>query len=345
MSGQQQSGDSSRSPPSAQVTDNPRVRRRTGANMPLELQMRLPPTPLATSSPAAALSDMFDVRFPAQTHDTTSIYMAAQRQLRMHKEQVQRRSSTNVPPSKSCLSKSEPSSPTKVKRKVSFADDKGLSLTEVRVMQNEINELPRWTQAFICQNFPARVESNVVQTWDPLFPQPASDYLAFRKRIDDQLVALENVIVRKDDDLLTGTIKVKNITFEKHVFVRATFDSWASYCDYPAMFVSQGASALPAMFDTFSFSIKVPASAQRYGLIEICIAYKTPKGEYWDNNNGKNYKLASISRRTSDVTTTHVMPAPPFIQPKFASAFSNSTTRDWSDFSSWNQILSQGPYW
>lgn len=305
--------------------------------MPLELQMRLPPTPLATSSPSA-LSDMFDVRFPVQTHDTTSIYMAAQRQQRIHKEQVQRRSSTNVPPSKSCLaisSKSEPSSPTKVKRKVSFADDKGLSLTEVRVMQNEINDLPRWTQEFIFQNFPMPVQS-VVQSWDPLFPQPASDYLAFRKRIDEQLVALENVIVKKDDDLLTGTIKVKNLTFEKHVFVRATFDCWASYCDYPAMFVSQGASALPALFDTFSFSIKVPASAQRYGLIELCIAYKTPKGEYWDNNSGKNYKLASVSRRTSENNAS----GRGLNQSKFG-----SNVGDWSDFRSWNQILSQGPYW
>lgn len=287
-----------------------------------------------------------DCRYPAQTHDTTSIYIAAQRQNRVRKE-ASRRASTNVPPAKSCLSPtssaSEPSSPRcKVKRKVSFADDKGLSLTEVHVMRNEINELPRWTQELLFQHFPGSDAGSVVHSWDPLFPQPASDYLAFRKRIEDNNVALENVIVKKDDDLLTGTIKVKNMCFEKHVFVRATFDCWASHCDYPAIYVPHGASPVAAMFDTFSFSIKVPASAQRYGIIELCVGFKTPAGEFWDSNGGRNYKLASVTRRTSDNTSPAV--APSVAPPKIA-AFTPSEIAGWTDFSSWNQVLSQGPYW
>ncbi|OQR76271.1 protein phosphatase 1 regulatory subunit 3C-B isoform 1 [Tropilaelaps mercedesae] len=330
--------------------------------MPLELYTLQPPQTLRMQmengpSPTATLAGMFDYRFPKQTHDTTSIYLAAQRQQRLQKEkEPTRRSSTNVPPAKSCLSpksssnqssRSEPLSLTKAKRKVSFADDRGLSLTEVRVMKNEINELPRWTQQLLFQSLPARSESTVISTWDPLFPQPASNYLEFRKRIEEKYVALENVIVKKDDDLLTGTIKVKNVTFEKHVFVRATFDCWSSYCDYPAIFVSQGACPVPAFFDTFSFSIKVPAMASRYGILEMCVGYKTPQGEYWDSNGGKNYKLASITRRTSD-NTSPVMATGQvgFIPPvhKLAS-YSTSDIADWTDFSSWNQILSQGPYW
>lgn len=343
----------------SESSGGPRVRRRGTANgMSLELYTQQPtqvfrlPAAAQDPTPAATLGQMLDCRFPAQAHDTTSIYVAAQRRQRLQKEkEPTRRSSTNVPPSKSCLSpnssRSEPTSPTKVKRKVSFADDKGLSLTEVRVMKNEINELPRWTQQLLFQSLPTRNESTVINTWDPLFPQPASDYLAFRKRIEENNVALENVIVKKDDDLLTGTIKVKNLTFEKHVFVRATFDCWASYCNYPAIFVSQGTCPVPALFDTFSFSIKVPASAARYGIIELCVGYKTPHREYWDSNGGKNYKLASVTRRTSDNTSPVVAATQVgFIPPvhKLAS-YSTSDIAGWTDFSSWNQILSQGPYW
>lgn len=332
--------------------------------MPLQMYTCPPPQPLRlqmASAPttAATLNDMFDCRFPAQAHDTTSIYLAAQRQQRRHKEkEATRRSSTNVPPTKSCLSPkpasseppnfcSEPCSPTKVKRKVSFADDKGLSLTEVRVMKNDINDLSCWTQQLLFESLPTRSDSSVISTWDPLFPQPASDYLAFRKRIDENCVALENVIVKKDDDLLTGMIKVKNNSFEKHVFVRATFDCWSSYCDYPAIYVPQGVSVPPATFDTFSFSIKVPANATRYGIIEMCVGYKTPQGEYWDSNGGKNYKLASVTRRTSDNTSPVVAAGQVgLISPVHKlSSYSTSDIADWTDFSSWNQILSQGPYW
>lgn len=305
---------------------------------------------LSTANPTLTLSNdvgMYDsCRFPSQTHDTTSIYMAAQKQLRVRKD-ANRRSSTNVPPSKSCLTPrsptSEPSSPNKVKRKVSFADDKGLSLTQVRVMKNEINELPRWTQEMLFQAFTSKDEGSIVHSWDPLFAQPASDYMAFRQKIEDGNVALENVIVKKDDDLLTGTIKVKNVCFEKHVFVRASFDCWASHQDYPAIFVPQGSSPLPALFDTFSFSVKVPANASRYGIIEFCVGYKTPKGEFWDSNGGKNYKLASVSRRSSENTSPFSPPA--CLSAKLSTYATPADITGWPDFSSWNQILSQGPYW
>ncbi|MRA76055.1 hypothetical protein GH890_32010, partial [Bacillus thuringiensis] len=56
------------------------------------------------------------------------------------------------------------------------------------------------------------------------FSQPASNYLAFRERLESGLVSLENVVLR--DYTIAGTIKVKNAAFEKVVTVRHTFDSW-----------------------------------------------------------------------------------------------------------------------
>ncbi len=35
---------------------------------------------------------------------------------------------------------------------------------------------------------------------------------------------------------MKGTIKVKNISFEKRVFLRVTCDNWRSYMDYVAVY-------------------------------------------------------------------------------------------------------------
>ena len=44
--------------------------------------------------------------------------------------------------------------------------------------------------------------------WELTFSQPASDYLEFRNRLDQQNVSLENVVVREADQQLVGSIKV-----------------------------------------------------------------------------------------------------------------------------------------
>ncbi|KAL3192922.1 hypothetical protein MRX96_058434 [Rhipicephalus microplus] len=156
-----------------------------------------------------------------------------------------RRASTNVPPIKPCMSprdeqiQSEPTSPTssnRIKRRVSFADDKGYSLTQVRVMKEPSDSPPRWTDEFV-----ARITRDMrldAPLWETAFTQPASDYFEFRQTLDTNLVSLENVIV-KSDELITGTIKVKNVTFEKRVFVRATFDGWKTMQDFAAEYVGQ----------------------------------------------------------------------------------------------------------
>ena len=44
--------------------------------------------------------------------------------------------------------------------------------------------------------------------WELTFSQPASDYLEFRNRLDQQNLSLENVVVREADQQLVGSIKV-----------------------------------------------------------------------------------------------------------------------------------------
>lgn len=67
------------------------------------------------------------------------------------------------------------------------------------------------------------------------FAQPAGDYFRFRKRIEERCVSLENVLLNGFQ--INGTIKVKNICFEKNVFLRCSFNKWKTYEDYPAIYV------------------------------------------------------------------------------------------------------------
>lgn len=120
------------------------------------------------------------------------------------------------------------------------------------------------------------------------FSQPASDYFKFRKSIEENFVSLENVLLKGFD--INGTIKVKNIKFEKEIFVRCSFDKWQSFEDFPAIYVpsdyyassnslsgSPSSSSVSAAFygvsnghyeprhkeyDTFRFEFKLPKQAE-----------------------------------------------------------------------------------
>lgn len=128
-----------------------------------------------------------------------------------------------------------------------------------------------------------------VNLWKVLFNQPASNYLEFRKRLEDSNVSLENVIVKTNENDLTGTVKVKNICFEKSVIVRSTTNNWSSHRDINCSFVDNNtSSSVTIIYDTFSFKIPLCDNNDN---IQFCVCFKSAQGEYWDNNDGKNYKL------------------------------------------------------
>ena len=111
-----------------------------------------------------------------------------------------------------------PHSP-RVGKKVSFADHKGLALATVKIMTEASDQPPRLGEE-VFQSITKGVTADVtgLPPFKLNFTQPASDYLAFRDKIEKNTVALENVILR--DYNVLGTVKVKNICFDKNVFVR-----------------------------------------------------------------------------------------------------------------------------
>lgn len=223
------------------------------------------------------------------------------------------------------------------KKKVWFADDKGMALTHVRVMTEPSDCPPKWTDDFIekvTQGIRDRLSLD--NSWEPLFIQPASDYMAFRTKLDKEHVSLENVIVKEEEDIVTGTIKVKNISFDKEVSIRVTFDKWASQTDVPAVYVpnniDQEGTSIP--YDTFAFTFAIESKALRCQQIELCVCYKCGGSEYWDNNGGENYKLVTGKNKTEE-SIQHK---------KFVDALTANLT-DWAGFASWNNLITEGPYW
>ena len=172
-------------------------------------------------------------------------------------------------------------------KNVHFADGCGLSLVSVRKISMDDLTLPT------VEIYQKTKDLNVT------FPQPiALDN--FTERLNFLSVSLENVLV--SNCTIMGTIKVKNIAYEKVVFVRHTLDDWKSFKDSKGSYVPDSCDGI---YDRFSFGISVPSTIKDGDKVEFAICYRTvaPSYEFWDNNNGKNYiiecKEKSVPRNES----------------------------------------------
>ncbi|KAI9527704.1 hypothetical protein NQZ68_027794 [Dissostichus eleginoides] len=186
--------------------------------------------------------------------------------------------------------------PVKNKR-VIFADSRGMSLTAVREFsdeeeQSDINLLPSLQDlgSMMEDGYSCTVSTCCPGTSLKLgFPQPSADFQAFRAKLAESMVTLENCSV--NEQVLHGTVRVRNISFQKEVRVRITFDSWQSYRDVSCAY-------LPKRFggpqtDIFEFYIAIPKVLDAKRRIEFCLSY-SPGGQsepFWDNNNGQNYSV------------------------------------------------------
>lgn len=239
---------------------------------------------------------------------------------------------------------------SKYKKKVVFADDRGMALTHTRVMAEPSNVPPLWSYRFLSDVTQGLCENSVTEkeVWEITFPQPASDYVFFRKRLDTEKVSLENVIVMKSENIIQGTIKVKNETFEKEVFVRSSTNNWKtyedSYCTFVASHSNKHIGPALILYDTFCFKIAVPPNSDK---IEFCVCFKSGGNEYWDNNHGKNYVIVrKVNYLNKSVTNEHFQN-----ERKFTSSetrYSEATQAKmelWSEFASWTHLENINPYW
>uniref|UniRef100_A0A3B3DDW9 Protein phosphatase 1 regulatory subunit 3C2, duplicate b n=1 Tax=Oryzias melastigma TaxID=30732 RepID=A0A3B3DDW9_ORYME len=176
--------------------------------------------------------------------------------------------------------------PIKEKRVV-FADSQGFSLTDVRLFSDEEEEqsdldlLPTLcTVSTSCPGTSLKLG----------FAQPSLDFQAFRSKLAESMVILECCTI--SEQTLRGTVRVRNITFQKDVRMRITFNSWLSYRDVPCTYLQKRFGG--PQTDIFEFSTDIPKVIDAKRRIEFCFIY-LPVGysePFWDNNYGKNYSIS-----------------------------------------------------
>lgn len=179
------------------------------------------------------------------------------------------------------------------------------------------------------------------------FTQPAADYLDLRNRLKAQQVCLETCSLQ--ERLLSGTVQVRNICFEKSVSVRITFDSWRSFQDVSCRYLNNVYGCSDT--DTFAFSLTVPELLDPADRMEFCIQYQTRDRAFWDNNLGNNYRLALTDPHGSP-TQTAESPAglqvqrekrqdrefDPFGSPRTSAGI-------FPEWQSWGRVETSAPYW
>lgn len=230
--------------------------------------------------------------------------------------------------------KDKPKVPSLGKKRVSFADDCGRNLCQIRIL-TESSDTPPIIRppAHVLNSLTNGCSAGVTHA-SPLmlnFPQPASNYLAFREKIEKDCVSLENVILR--DYTLIGTIKVKNVSFEKSVRVRCTFDSWETHTDFAATFVPNAQN----VYDTFAFEIKVLPTFNVRKKVQFCICYSVEGAEYWDSNDGRNYEVVSADWKEDGRCSSH--------NTTIGAVYDLNSSTDWTQFSGWDNMDSSCPYW
>lgn len=196
--------------------------------------------------------------------------------------------------SSSLTSSSSSSWPSSTRRRVWFADDVGLDLVTVhRYVPSPSAADPVPAQRPTCRRR-LRLE--------PGFRQPWLDPVGLRSRLDRDAVALESASSRGGGMTFAGTVLVANVTFEKRVTVRCTFDFWRSFVDVAAVHVTSGCPgtdlfAFEAQPDVTPSVADHPSPRRSGGRFEFAIRYQhrahsdTVWTESWDNNNGRNYQM------------------------------------------------------
>ena len=234
------------------------------------------------------------------------------------------------------------------KKKVSFADDLGKELHTVRVMTEQSDVPPSLRQDVIDRLRSDGGDENGGVDAPILalnFAQPASDYVSFRTRLERDFVSLENVLIRADG--IKGTVKVKNISFEKTVRVRYTFDDWATFVDVDAEYTSKTGGNIAMPFDTFSFRIPVsPADLvddDDDGRLQFAVCYEAAGRQYWDNNGGQNYEVVSDRKQQQAAAGAAEQMHQNTTDWAVFSIHHNGDS--WSEFSGWNVIDKTCPYW
>ncbi|PAA65487.1 hypothetical protein BOX15_Mlig015760g1 [Macrostomum lignano] len=222
-----------------------------------------------------------------------------------------------------------------MKKRVIFADDAGKPLQQVRVFSE-----PSWAPPKFLSIRPLPADPDAADDIEYSsdksgqfrcqFAQPSSKYILFRENVEKNCVSLSNLYF--DGLTAKGSVSVKNISFKKRVFVRVSFDQWASYRDFDATY----ASSQDSRQDSFVFSFPCPADLERG--FEFCVCFEAEGQAFWDSNLGANYKVSVAKKSASSKSSRPANAYTSDYKPNY------SGVTDFSEFSVWDHFADRVYY-
>lgn len=172
-------------------------------------------------------------------------------------------------------------------KKVSFADETGSRLVHIKEYQPDHDSQMNFLQITSgSERCPSRTYSRL--NWVLKFVQPSHDYDLFFNRLAHDNVCLETAFI--DGLRVLGFVRVKNVSFEKRVSLRLTYNDWETHEDVMCEFYSPQVSGRQN-FDKFQFCFPLSIASNKDVKIQFAIYFKSDAGEFWDNNFGQNYSL------------------------------------------------------
>ncbi|KAJ1948399.1 hypothetical protein EC988_005190, partial [Linderina pennispora] len=124
--------------------------------------------------------------------------------------------------------------------------------------------------------------------------RPTPSFIVF----EESPVVLERMDLadnKASSAVISGTIKVHNLAYEKNILVRYSLDEWKTTQEVCAKYqrtLAEPSGPRPGV-DRFTFSLPLPASAMAHlpAVVALCVRYDVGGAEYWDNNKGSNYMV------------------------------------------------------
>uniref|UniRef100_A0A1A7YFT6 CBM21 domain-containing protein n=1 Tax=Iconisemion striatum TaxID=60296 RepID=A0A1A7YFT6_9TELE len=181
---------------------------------------------------------------------------------------------------RSCFRKN---SSSMIRKRVVFADDKGLDLTAVHLFSTE----------------PSSYSSSPDPVKEPLSaslhqlqldsPQTTQNIEAFYARLQMRKIQMESCNI--SNNTLSGKVCVLHST-NKAAHIRVTFDSWKSHKDMLCT-LSEHKHVLGLDIAVFSFKLSLPQNLEPNKQTEFCFFIHPEPGcaPYWDDNRGQNYRV------------------------------------------------------
>uniref|UniRef100_A0A6J0UZR5 Protein phosphatase 1 regulatory subunit 3E n=1 Tax=Pogona vitticeps TaxID=103695 RepID=A0A6J0UZR5_9SAUR len=189
------------------------------------------------------------------------------------------------------------------RKRVRFADSLGLELTSVRQFwPHDLPQVPEHVHTQLrrdslshfapCLPFCPPVKDSFGPLslrcqLEPTFPDPLT-MPDFAPRLLAQCVLLEGA--RAEGSCVSGTIRVLNLAYEKRVFVRYSWDAWATQHEARASYAAPAGRDRDHA-DRFAFRLPLPVPLPPGVFLEFALGYLVGGKEFWDNNQGRNYSL------------------------------------------------------